>query len=231
MFLQIMLSAGAVVISLAALAVSSVMSWRQLKSMRSANHLPVAIELLTRDYGRPEFQRTERRILAELPAADPAGGVSGLPEPLHSSAIQVINFYDSMGILVSFGCVEEELVLASINHRIRRIWRTLEPFIRAERARRGGLYLDFLEDLAVRAHRRDPGDLHDQLGLREMPVGARAPARMRPPAPARVRPPVAAPASVRAGLPASGRARPGRQAPRRRRTMVRLGAGAGTPPP
>jgi hypothetical protein len=169
MVIQTLLSAGAVVISLAALTVSSVVSWRQLKSMRGANHLPVAIELLTRDYGKPEFQRNERTMLAELPAAEPAAGVSGLPEPLLSSALQVINFYDSIGILVSFGWIDEELVLATINHRIRRIWQVLEPFIRAERAVRGGPYLDFLEDLAARAQRRDPQSLHDELGLREMP--------------------------------------------------------------
>ena len=89
---QTMLAALAVAISLAALAVSSIISWRQLRSMRSANHVPVAIELLTRDYGRPEFQRNERRMLEELPTIDPRVGVLGLPEPLISATLQVIAF-------------------------------------------------------------------------------------------------------------------------------------------
>jgi hypothetical protein len=160
----------AVAISVAALAVTWVISARQLRSMRSANHLPVAIELLIRDYGRPDFQQSERRMLRELPDMDPADGISGLPEDLLSEALRVIAFYDSMGIVVAFGCVEETLILASINFRIRRIWRILEPFIRAERDKRQGPFLDFLEDLAARAHATDPQRLHERLGLREMPV-------------------------------------------------------------
>jgi len=130
----------------------------------------VAIELLTRDYGRPDFQRNEQSMMEALPATDPAGGISGLPEPLLSGSLQVIAFYDSIGILVAFGCIDEELVLTAINYRIRRIWQGLEPFIRAEREFRGGLYLDFLEDLAVRAHRTDPRQLAGRLGLQEMPT-------------------------------------------------------------
>ncbi|MEU8820116.1 hypothetical protein [Actinoplanes sp. NPDC048796] len=166
---QNLLAGLAVAISLAALAVSSIISWRQLRSMRSANHVPVAIELLTRDYGRPEFQRNERYMLAELPRTDPSGGVSGLPDPLLSATLQVIAFYDSMGILVAFGSVEERLILASINFRIRRIWMVMEPFVRSERQLRQGPYLDFLEDLAFRAHRYDPQQLHNALRLHEMP--------------------------------------------------------------
>ncbi|WP_305786284.1 DUF4760 domain-containing protein [Symbioplanes lichenis] len=165
---QTLLAAFAVVISIAALAVSSALSWRQLRSMRSANHVPVAIEMLTRAYGNPEFQRAELDMLARLPTLDPKAGFSGLPESLLTTSLQVIAFYDSMGILVAFGCVDEVLVLSSINFRIRRVWRTLEPFVLAERRLRQGLYLDFLEDLAARAEQSDPQRLHERLGLRSM---------------------------------------------------------------
>lgn len=173
---QTLLAVVAVVVSLAALSISSTISWRQLRSMQSANHLPVAIELLTRDYGQPEFQQNERAMLEQLSTIDPAGGVFGLPEPLLSKSLQVINFYDSIGILVAFGCVEEELVLTTINYRIRQVWTTLEPFVRAERELRQGPYLDILEDLAVRAHRTDPRELSQRRGLRGMPPSS-APTR------------------------------------------------------
>lgn len=164
-----MLAVVAVMISMAALTISSVISSRQLRSMRNANHLPVAIELLTRDYGRPDFQRSERAMLEQLASIDPSAGISGLPEPLLSKSLQVINFYDSIGILVSFGCVDEELVLTTINYRIRRIWESLEPFIRAERDLQQRPYLDFLEDLAARAHRADSLKLTRRRGLLVMP--------------------------------------------------------------
>ncbi len=166
---QTLLAVVAVLVSLAAFSLSTLISWRQLRSMQSANHLPVAIELLIHDYGRPDFQQNERAMLDELSSIDPAVGVSQLPEPLLSKSLQVIAFYDSMGVLVSFGCIEEELVLTTINYRIRRMWRVLEPFVRAERERRQGPYLDYLEDLAVRAHRVDPRRLAQRRGLRSMP--------------------------------------------------------------
>jgi hypothetical protein len=166
---SLLLTVLALVVSLVALAISSIISWRQLRSMKSANHLPVAIELLTRDYGKPEFQRQERTMMEQLPSIVPAIPISALPEALYIDTLQVINFYDSMGILVAFGSVDENLVLATINYRIRRIWQTLEPFVRAERELRQGPFLDFLEDLAARANAVDPQQLHDRLRLRQMP--------------------------------------------------------------
>lgn len=166
---QTVLAVVAVVVSLVALLLSSAISWRQLRSMQNANHLPVAIELLTRDYGRPEFQQNERAMLEQLSSIDPAVAFSQLPEPLMSKSLQVIAFYDSMGILVSFGCIDEDLVLTTINYRIRQVWKALEPFVRAERELRQGPYLDFLEDLAARAHRADPFNLAQRRGLQVMP--------------------------------------------------------------
>ena len=92
---QTVLAVVAVVVSLVALLLSSAISWRQLRSMQNANHLPVAIELLTRDYGRPEFQQNERAMLEQLSSIDPAVAFSQLPEPLMSKSLQVIAFYDS----------------------------------------------------------------------------------------------------------------------------------------
>ena len=166
---QTLLAVVAVAVSLAALSTSSMISWRQLRSMQNANHVPVAIELLIRDYGRPEFQQSERTMLEQLSSIDPSIGIHRLPEPLLSKSLQVIAFYDSIGIMVSFGCIEEELVVSTINYRIRQIWKVLEPFVRAERELRQGPYLDFLEDLAVRAHRADPLKLGQRRGLQGMP--------------------------------------------------------------
>jgi hypothetical protein len=160
---------AALLVSMAALAVSSMLSWRQLRSLRSANHLPVAIDLLTRDMGSAEFHDQERMVIRRLADVPPDVPVSQLPEPLRGAAYAVSSFYDSMGILVAFGCIEERLVVATINYRVRRIWRVLESHIQAERKIRGALYLDFLEDLACRAHANDPLTLHAELGLRSMP--------------------------------------------------------------
>ncbi|WP_203794592.1 DUF4760 domain-containing protein [Actinoplanes derwentensis] len=139
--------------------------------MQTANHVPFAIEMLTRDFGHREFQRLERLTLDQLPQHDPNGGVSGLPEPLQSQCRQVINFYDSIGIMVCDGAIREELVLATINYRLRRIWNIAGPFIRAEREHhRKGPFLDFLEHITARAHDTDPSEIAHRLGLHKMPT-------------------------------------------------------------
>lgn len=86
---ELLLAVVALVVSVAALAVSSLLSWRQLTSMRHTNHLPVTVELLTRDFMDESFQASERLALTGLPAADPDAGFSGLPEPLRSAVARV----------------------------------------------------------------------------------------------------------------------------------------------
>jgi hypothetical protein len=129
----------------------------------------VAIELITRDMGLDEFWAKERLLARRLVDLDPDVPISQLPEPLRGTAYAVASFYDSMGILVAFGCIDEKLVVATTNYRTRRVWQVLEPHIRAERTARGSLFMDFSEDLACRAHANDPQRLHDELGLRSMP--------------------------------------------------------------
>ncbi|MEU4424007.1 hypothetical protein AB0F81_25535 [Actinoplanes sp. NPDC024001] len=137
--------------------------------MRSANHLPVAIELITRDMGLAEFWNQEQLLVSGLADVSPDTPVSELPDPLRSAAYSIASCYDSMGILVAFGCIEERLVVATTNFRIRRMWRALEPHIHAEREARQGLFMDFFEDLACRANAHDPMALHHELRLRSMP--------------------------------------------------------------
>jgi hypothetical protein len=160
-------------VSLLALSLSSYLSVLHLKSLRSANHLPVAIELLTRDLGREEFQSKEHAVLIGLQSIDRDTPLSQLPQPLRGAAYNVSSFYDSMGIMVAFGCIDELLVVSTINYRVRRMWTALEPHIRAERLVRQSPFLDFLEDLACRVTSRDPNAVHTALGLRSMPYAAK----------------------------------------------------------
>jgi hypothetical protein len=166
---SLVLNGVAIAISLLALVISGVLSARQLRSMKHANSVPVAIEMLTREFDRDDFQRKESLVLHELPDHDISLGVSGLPEPLRSAVFSVSFFYDSMAIMVAFGFVGQDLVLSTINYRIRRIWYVMEGHILGERALRDAPFLNFLEDLAYRAHAYDPRDSHKRLRLHSMP--------------------------------------------------------------
>lgn len=174
MTVQTAVALSALLVSLLALGFSSYLSVLHLKSLRSANHVPVAIELLTRDLGREEFQAKEQAVLAGLRSVDRDTPLSQLPQPLRGAAYNVSSFYDSMGIMVAFGCIDELLVVSTVNYRVRRIWAALEPHIRAERLVRQSQFLDFLEDLACRVTSRDPNAVHVALALRSMPYAAEA---------------------------------------------------------
>lgn len=167
---QTVIALAALVVSLLALGLSSCLSFLHLRSLRNANHVPVAIELLTRDFGREDFQAKEQAVLAGLKLIDKDTPLSQLPQPLRGAAYTVSSFYDSMGIMVAFGCIDELLVISTINFRIRRIWAALEPHIQAERVDRQSPFLDFLEDLACRVTANDPTTVHRALNLRSMPA-------------------------------------------------------------
>jgi hypothetical protein len=176
---NLLIALGALAVSVSSLAVSGLISSRQLRSMQGANHVSVAIELLTRDYGRPEFQEMERRVTQDLPGTDKDSSFFELPEPLRSDAYTVATFYDSMAILVYFGFIDEKLVVSTINYRLRQIWSTLEGPIRIERTRRDAPFFDFLEDLCVRVSANDPSTIHRQLKLKEMPIKSSMPSSER----------------------------------------------------
>jgi hypothetical protein len=60
------LNAIAIIISVLALVASGLLSVRQLRSMRHANSVPVAIEMLTREFSKEDFQDKESLVLEQL---------------------------------------------------------------------------------------------------------------------------------------------------------------------
>jgi hypothetical protein len=78
--------------SAVAVVVTVVFAVRQLRSVQSANHTLVAIELLTRDRSSDEFLRAEDFVLNELTAHYPAPGVcvSDLPTEARDPAVPVL---------------------------------------------------------------------------------------------------------------------------------------------
>lgn len=160
------LNLTALAVSLLALVISVLLSVRQLQSMRHANHLPVAIELLTRDFNSDTFLARERKVVAELAEHNPALGFSGLPDEIRTATYSVAFFYDSIAILVAFRFIQENLVLGTMSYRIRRIWRVLEAHIDGERRLRGHPFLDVLEHLAALAFAQEAAGPRGRIRLR-----------------------------------------------------------------
>ncbi|MER6130510.1 hypothetical protein [Streptomyces sp. NPDC001815] len=77
-------------------------------------------------------------------------------------------FYDDVGKLVSFGVVEERLIIGSYGLNIVNMWDALAPYIYKERMLTTRAMVYF-EDLAARAKARPMDSVHAQLRLGHCP--------------------------------------------------------------
>lgn len=144
------LNIAALFASLLALAISSFLALRQSRLMRDANQLPVVIDLF-RELRADTFITREQEIWHSLPGEqDPSKGFGGIPTPLRTYAYDICLYYQTVAYLVNFKMLDNELAYTALHYRILRTWSSVEPFVRGERAIRGGenTFLNSLETLA-----------------------------------------------------------------------------------
>jgi hypothetical protein len=166
----------AVLISIAAIALSSLFAMHQLRSMRRSDDTVVAIELLTRECRTTEFLQSEDFVVNELPADPPPGGIGDLPAQSRWHIARVGLYYSSLGALSVFGGMQEQMVVCLMPTRARRAWFALEPYILKERELRSPTYLSFFVHLVCTIAEADVAAVHARLHLRK--VGSRS-ARFR----------------------------------------------------
>ena len=139
---------AAALVSAIALLVTAAFAVRQLRSAQTANHTLVAIELLTRARTTDEFLHAEDFVLNELTTRYPHGiSVSELPTEARHHVTRLSLYYNGLGQMLAFAAVDPRLLMGTVSYRSRQAWRVLEPYILAERARRGETYLSHFEHL------------------------------------------------------------------------------------
>jgi hypothetical protein len=130
--------------------------------MRDANQLPVVIDLF-RELRADTFITREQEIWHSLPGnEDPSKGFGGIPTPLRTYAYDICLYYQTVAYLVNFKLLDHELAYTALHYRILRTWSSVEPFVRGERAIRGGenTFLNSFETFAKSVsdkHRRRDG--------------------------------------------------------------------------
>jgi hypothetical protein len=162
----------AVLISISAIALSSLFAVHQLRSMRRSDDTLVAIELLTRECRTNEFLESEEFVCHELSKNPPGGGVSGLPSEFRRHVTRVGLYYTSLGVLSVFGGLQEKMVISLMPSRVRRAWFALEPYIMEERALQSPTYLSYFEHLVCMIAEADLAEIHQDLKLRK--IGSRS---------------------------------------------------------
>jgi hypothetical protein len=172
--LSLALNLTAVTVSVLALAVSSLIALRQAKAMRHANQLPVVVDLFQK-FRTPDFFEHEEYVLRRLrDECPPALGFSQLPAPAKTHFQIVAAFYTSIGIMVNFEIVDEDLAIASFGYRLSRTWQVVEPYVRRERELRRDVYAEYLEDFVARVESRPPQRVLRDRRVRTLPPSAAA---------------------------------------------------------
>jgi hypothetical protein len=157
----------ALVVAVAAFAVSSIFAIKQLRSARIANNTAVTIELLGREWRTDEFLESEDFVLNKLANEySPDEGISGLPFEVRRHVTRFAQFYSSLGMMWVFDAIDKSLIMSTVSYRVKAAWAALEPYIVAERRIGRPVYLSFFEHLACVASEADTLQLQRSLGLR-----------------------------------------------------------------
>ncbi|MEU8229044.1 hypothetical protein AB0C12_05480 [Actinoplanes sp. NPDC048967] len=132
-----LLNVTSLVVAFAAVALSSVLSWRAVAVARDGNHIPVVTDLLA-PHRNPDFIRKERLVHEKLKEFDLEAGFDALPDPMWEAAVVVSEQYQMLGYLVVCGLADADLLVHQVRHGAIRTWVAIEPLVQAERRLRGG---------------------------------------------------------------------------------------------
>jgi hypothetical protein len=130
------LNITALIISLAALAVSSFLAIRQIGTARNTNQLAVVNETL-REFWSPNFRHQEELLWDKLKDQGEDVAYSQLPGNLREAADSVCSVYLMLAYVVSVRIVDWKLAILPISYRVVRTWEAVSPFVVRERKLRG----------------------------------------------------------------------------------------------
>jgi hypothetical protein len=130
-----LLGVAAIVVSLISLCTSAILTYRQIRLGRHANHADALLGLYT-ELRKPQFHAHYNYVVHQL-GLDyrPDGGIFGLPVHAQAAVVDVAYYYQNLANLMEFGLLDKTTVLPMIRTRIINLWLAIEPFVKAERQR------------------------------------------------------------------------------------------------
>jgi hypothetical protein len=154
-----------IVISIVSLGVSGTLAIRQMRTAKDGYALPVVLHVFSA-FRTESHVASERYVLHQLGTDFPVPiPYSDLPLSARSQLWGVAGLYDDLANLVAHGVVSEALVVGSRGNTVIRVWEALQPFVELDRRQYGSNAFVYLEDLAARATRSPPAEVHKRLHL------------------------------------------------------------------
>ncbi|MCF3133824.1 hypothetical protein [Streptomyces olivochromogenes] len=155
------------VLSIVAVVASTWGISRQVARARADSDLSMTTELLLTHVRDAAFQQDQLWVLSDLPHEyGPENGIEGLPYPANYRLWNVGIVYESVAIMLRFDLTNPVILLSLAQHRLIRTWETMQPYIEAERAKRGRVVFPFFEDAYVFAKEVDANVLYREIALR-----------------------------------------------------------------
>jgi hypothetical protein len=147
---------AALIASLVALVLSTLVAIRQSQIAKGSNHAAIVVELY-RDFRSVEYRQQEHLLWSELPKIKEPMRFSEIPEPVQSAAYYVCNLYQMVAVLISLGIIDKRLAILPGFYRMMRTWNIVKPFVEAERSARGNSlpFLNLFEALVMRVSTSD----------------------------------------------------------------------------
>jgi hypothetical protein len=183
-------------------------SARQAKRSADLAHKAITRPVLAslhEEFRSEEFRsclRTAMELELEHPT-DPSVGISGLDDEVRQRVYSACYFFEYLSLLVAFGHVPEDMVVATMSTQLMQTWDALEPWIQGEREVRAEfsspgvspVFLAFYENLVARildlGGAQASTGIHQRMKLRRIPPRSQRP-RLTPeaiPNPANASPP------------------------------------------
>jgi hypothetical protein len=136
--------------SLAALAVAL---WAAINQHRTSNNSNgIMLASLLREHAKPSFSKTRYYILhQELSDSDPSRGMEGISVDHRSGVIELVGFYDLIGIMRAHKLIDRRIVDNYLGGAAISVYTQMKPYISTERTKRSGPYMHYFEHWATYA--------------------------------------------------------------------------------
>jgi len=125
----------ALVVSVAALAVSVAVAIRQLRLARHTNSVPVLVDMF-REHRGHELAETRVFVHEKLRLMDQEDGLASVPSDWRERVRDLLWFYDNLGVLVIHNIVDADVVSGYLGAAATSVWQSTQRLIVAERDRR-----------------------------------------------------------------------------------------------
>lgn len=125
----------ALVLSIVAVLVSVLFSYRRETLARHSNTLPVLVNFFS-DHRSDRLAEAREFVYKDLSQYDLSQGLAALPEDKQRLVRELAWFYDNLGAMVAHNVVEVGPVSGYLGVSVILSWEKLEPLVQAERAAR-----------------------------------------------------------------------------------------------